>query len=86
MVPAMPHAMPAILAQVNFSSLVPTCATTTMKIGVVALRIEAMPEVMRVSPQAIRIKGITLLSRPSSRNRFQTGPAASGRLPPAATD
>ena len=43
-----------------------------MKIGVVALRIEAMPLLMRVSPQAISTNGMTLLSRPSSRKRAQS--------------
>ena len=56
-----------------------------MKMGVVAFRIEAMPLVMCVSPQAISTKGIALFSRPRSRKRFHRPPPSDSGVPRTAS-
>ncbi|HLY55199.1 MAG TPA: hypothetical protein VKS60_06560 [Stellaceae bacterium] len=57
------------MAGVSFSLAVRKCAATTVKIGVVALRMEASPLAIRVSPYTIKVNGTTLFSRPISANR-----------------
>ena len=73
--------MPTSFAAVSFSSRVAKWATSAVKIGVVALRIEARPLAMWVWPQKISVNGSALLRRPSTA---KAGPArASGaRLSP----
>ena len=53
------------------SSAVSTCATSTVKSGVVALRIEARPLAMWVCPHAMSENGIALFSSPMPKKASQ---------------
>jgi hypothetical protein len=59
---------PIIFAGVMCSSVNNVPAINTVNKGVVALIIEAKPDVMWVCPQTIREKGMALLSNPKIRN------------------
>ena len=66
--PAKPTMMPTSRPPVIFLSLVNACATMTVQIGVVALKIDAIPLAMWVCPQTIKQKGVMLLSKPKPKN------------------
>ena len=70
--PASPSTTPAILPGVSFSSRLSHCATSAVKIGVVALKIDASPLSMCFSPTTIKLNGITLLTPPRTRNASST--------------
>lgn len=46
-------------------------ANKTVNSGVVALKIDASPLAMRVSPYTISVNGMTLFSSPMTRNAIQ---------------
>ncbi len=70
--PTKPMMTPASLLALSFSSVVIIWATSTVKSGVVALRIEATPLAIWVCPQTIKEKGIMLLRRPMIRKARST--------------
>jgi hypothetical protein len=79
--PAIPAAVPMILKRLSFSSVVKTCATSTAKSGVAALRIEARPAARCVCPQAIKAKGRALLPSPSSARAARALPLLGSLAP-----
>jgi hypothetical protein len=70
--PAIPTAMPAAFAPVNRSSRVAKCATSTVKIGTVAVRIPARPVSIRVRPQALSVMGRVVLRSPKTNSDRQS--------------
>ena len=74
--PVIPATVPMILKRLSLSSAVKTCATSTAKSGVAALRIEARPAARWVCPQAIKAKGRASVADASSASASE-GLAAS---------
>ena len=74
---------PVTRAGVIFSSAVIRWATTTPKSGVVALRMAARPLAIWLWPQAMRLKGTTLLMKPITKKAVQVS-RSRGILAPVA--
>ncbi len=83
--PAKPMSTPTTRAGVMRSSSVKRWATMTVKNGVVALRIEASPPAIWVWPQAMRLKGTTLLRTPIAAKAAHMRRSPGTRRPVART-
>ena len=79
--PMKPASTPATRDDVRRSSSVQTCATKTVKSGVVALRIAASELAISVCPQVIKANGTALFISPMARNETQISKSDGRALP-----
>lgn len=79
--PPKPAATPMARRGVSFSSAVSQCATSTVKSGAIALRIDARPLAICACPQTISEKGMMLLGVPIARTARHAAALAGMAIP-----